>query len=109
MGDADRAWRESEGQDTIEVTDPATNTVWSSVPIGNEDDVNAAVEAAHAAFTTGPWSKTTPTVRAEIGPSTDGKSCHLRLGAFTFPVTPRPLLRNITALHLWIYSVAVRK
>lgn len=62
----DGAWRESLGQDTIEVTDPATNTVWGSVPVGNEDDVNAAVGAAHAAFTTGPWSKTTPTERAEI-------------------------------------------
>lgn len=62
----DGAWRESQGQDTIEVIDPATNTVWGSVPVGNEDDVNAAVEAANAAFTTGPWSKTTPTERAEI-------------------------------------------
>src|SRR5690625_4963175 len=62
----DGAWRESRGQDTFEVTDPATNTVWGSVPVGNEDDVNAAVEAAHAAFTTGPWSKTAPTERAEI-------------------------------------------
>lgn len=62
----DGTWRESQGQDTIEVIDPATNTVWGSVPVGNEDDVNAAVEAAHAAFTTGPWSKTTPSERAEI-------------------------------------------
>src|SRR5699024_3679258 len=62
----DGAWRESQGQDTIEVTDPATNTVWGSVPVGTEEDVNAAVEAAHAAFTTGQWSKTTPTERAEI-------------------------------------------
>lgn len=61
----DGAWRKSHGQDTIEVTDPATNTVWGSVPVGNEDDVNAAVEAAHADFITGPWSKTTPTERAE--------------------------------------------
>src|SRR5699024_6803185 len=28
-------------------------------------DVDAAVEAAHAAFTTGPWADTTPTQRAE--------------------------------------------
>src|SRR5690625_3332334 len=62
----DGAWRESQGQDTIEVIDPATNTVWGSVPVGNEEDVNAAVEAAHAAFTTGPWSKTAPSERAKI-------------------------------------------
>lgn len=35
------------------------------MPVGNEDDVNAAVEAAHVAFTTGPWSETTPTDRTE--------------------------------------------
>src|SRR5699024_5264949 len=62
----DGSWCQSHGQDTIEVIDPATNTAWGSVPVGNKDDVNAAVEAAHAAFTTGPWSKTTPTERAEI-------------------------------------------
>jgi len=61
----DGAWRESRGQDTVQVTDPATNTVWGWVPVGDEDDVNAAVEAAHAAFTTGSWSKTTPSERAE--------------------------------------------
>src|SRR5699024_4218618 len=61
----DGAWQQSQVQDTIEVTDPATNTVWGSVPVGNEDDVNAAVEAAHSAFTTGPWSKITPAERAE--------------------------------------------
>src|SRR5699024_49478 len=62
----DGTWRQSQGRDTIEVIDPATNTVWGSVPVGNEDDVNAAVEAAHTAFTSGPWSKTTPSERAEI-------------------------------------------
>src|SRR5690625_4335217 len=61
----DGAWRESQGQDTIEVIDPATNTVWGSVPVGTRADVNAAVDAAHAAFTTGPWAKTTPSERAE--------------------------------------------
>jgi hypothetical protein len=62
----DGAWRQGLGDEIIEVTDPATNTVWGSVPIGKEDDVTAAVEAAHAAFTTGRWSKTTPSERAEI-------------------------------------------
>ncbi|NWN89484.1 MAG: aldehyde dehydrogenase family protein [Micrococcaceae bacterium] len=61
----DGAWQPSHGQDTIEVTDPATNTVWGSVPVGNQDDVDAAVEAAHTAFTTGPWADTKPTQRAD--------------------------------------------
>lgn len=42
----DGTWRPSQGQDTINATDPATNTVWSSVPVGNQDDVDAAVEFA---------------------------------------------------------------
>lgn len=61
----DGTYQPSRGQDIIEVTDPATNTVRGSVPVGNQDDVDAAVEAAHAAFTTGPWADTTPTQRAE--------------------------------------------
>src|SRR5699024_11982751 len=52
--------------ETIEVMYPATHAPWRSVPLLNKHDVNAAVDAAHAAFTTGPWSKTTPTERAEI-------------------------------------------
>ncbi|MDN6149397.1 MAG: aldehyde dehydrogenase family protein, partial [Yaniella sp.] len=36
------------------------------MPVGNEDDVNAAVDAAHAAYITGPWANTTPTERADI-------------------------------------------
>src|SRR5690625_4766584 len=62
----DGAWCQSHRQDTIQVIDPATNTAWGPVPLGNEDDVNAAGEAAHAACLTGPWSKTTPTERPEI-------------------------------------------
>ena len=30
----DGAWREGQGLDTIEVTDPATNTVWARRPSG---------------------------------------------------------------------------
>jgi len=62
----DGAWQEGQGDEIIEVVDPATNTVWGSVPVGTRADVNAAVEAAHAAFTTGPCSKTTPSERAEL-------------------------------------------
>jgi aldehyde dehydrogenase (NAD+) len=62
----DGAWQEGQGDEIIEVVDPATNTVWGSVPVGTRADVNAAVDAAHAAFTTGPWAKTTPSERADI-------------------------------------------
>src|SRR5690625_7178693 len=43
----DGAWQEGQGDEIIEVVDPATNTVWGSVPVGTRADVNAAVDAAH--------------------------------------------------------------
>lgn len=61
----DGAWVISQGQDLIEVIDPATSKVWGSAPAGNSHDVDHAVEAAHRAFTTGPWAETTAAQRAE--------------------------------------------
>ena len=50
----DGAWREALGDETNEVTDPATNTVWGSVPVGTEDDVKpstfAEIPGASAAY-----------------------------------------------------------
>ena len=42
---------------------PTTGEVWSRVPEVTEADVNRAVDAAHDAFLTGPWSKMKPTER----------------------------------------------
>lgn len=44
---------------------PATGEIWSRIPEATAEDVNRAVEAAHRAFTTGPWASITPTERGK--------------------------------------------
>jgi len=52
---------------------PSTGQVWNSVPEATDADVDRAVEAAHRAFSDGPW--------AEMSPAARGK-CLYRLGDF---------------------------
>lgn len=59
----DGAWVEASDGGVFDSRNPATGVVWSRVPEATEADVNRAVEAAHRAFTEGPWSKMTPTQR----------------------------------------------
>lgn len=47
-------------------TDPYTGEVWSRVPSAAAEDVDAAVRAAHRAFTVGPWAEMTPTQRGRL-------------------------------------------
>src|SRR5258708_3597745 len=56
-------WTPSAGSGGIDVVNPATGAVIDRVPAGHEDDVDAAVRAARAAF--GSWSGTSPAERAE--------------------------------------------
>ncbi len=46
--------------------DPFTGEVWSQVAAGGTTDVNRAVEAAHRAFTQGPWSEMTASQRGML-------------------------------------------
>ena len=46
--------------------DPFTGEVWSQVAAGGTTDVNRAVEAAHRAFTEGPWSEMTASQRGML-------------------------------------------
>ncbi|MEM9138559.1 MAG: aldehyde dehydrogenase [Pseudomonadota bacterium] len=59
----DGAWTGASDGAMFDSVNPATNTVWSRVPEATADDVDRAVRAAHQAFTTGPWSKMTPSER----------------------------------------------
>ena len=43
-------WREASDERRLDVTDPATDAVFASVPDGTAADARAAVDAAHAAF-----------------------------------------------------------
>jgi len=52
--------------ETFPVYDPSTEEVIARVPVANADDVDAAVQAARAAFDSGPWPKTTAQDRGRI-------------------------------------------
>lgn len=54
-------WVKPNGQKTSDVINPATGEVSARVPMGNTDDVDAAVAAAKAAFPS--WSKTSAAER----------------------------------------------
>ena len=61
----DGNWVNASNGAMFESINPANGQVWSKVPEATESDVNEAVSAAHRAFTTGPWSKMTPTERGK--------------------------------------------
>ena len=59
-------WVPAATPDRLEIVDPATEEVWGSAPDAGPDDVDACVRAAHAAFRSGPWPRTTPSQRAAL-------------------------------------------
>ena len=61
----DGEWVLSSDNKTFESSNPTTGERWCTIPEASRTEVNSAVEAAHKAFTDGPWSKMTPTERGE--------------------------------------------
>jgi len=59
----DGKWVDASDGGTFTSLNPSTGEIWCTVPEATEADVDAAVNAARAAFTTGPWSSMTPTER----------------------------------------------
>jgi aldehyde dehydrogenase (NAD+) len=47
-------------------TNPYTGTEWAEVPHCGVEDINAAIEAAHRAFTQGPWAELNATARGKL-------------------------------------------
>src|SRR2546428_11680217 len=52
--------------ETADVLDPATNRPFARVASGSRDDVNAAVEAARAAFDSPDWRGPGPSKRGRV-------------------------------------------
>jgi aldehyde dehydrogenase (NAD+) len=50
----------------FETQNPFTGEVWAKIPRGDHQDVDAAVQAAHAAMTSGPWAEMTATQRGAL-------------------------------------------
>lgn len=69
------------GKDWFETEDPFLGEAWAHVARGNAEDVEAAVTAAHAAFTSGPWPAMTATQRGallhELGDAIAAKAADL--------------------------------
>ena len=59
----DGAWAAPHSSDTIEVIDSTTEEVMGTVPLGSAEDVDAAVQAARAAFAE--WSQVSASERAK--------------------------------------------
>ena len=53
----DGEWCEAVGGERLDVVDPSTNEFIATVPRGDEQDVDRAVQAARRAFDGGAWSK----------------------------------------------------
>ncbi len=60
------AWTDGQGGGTMAVENPATGAHLADVVNGSRADVDAAVQAAKAAFYDGRWSKKTPAERARV-------------------------------------------
>ena len=56
----------TKGSAQFESLDPATGAAWALMPEAREADVNAAVEAAHAAFLAPEWANMTATARGKL-------------------------------------------
>lgn len=59
-------WVSAESGETFESEDPYTGEPWALIPLCGEADVNKAVEAAYAAWDSGPWSETTASARGRM-------------------------------------------
>ena len=62
----DGHWVDSASGDTFETENPYTGKPWALIPRCTAEDVDRAVRAAHAAFTTGPWPKLTASQRGAL-------------------------------------------
>jgi phenylacetaldehyde dehydrogenase len=59
-------WVDAASRKTFKTYNPATGEVLSNIAEGDKEDINRAVQAARAAFETGPWSKISPSERGRM-------------------------------------------
>ncbi len=62
----DGQWVDAEGGDSFTSFNPATGEEWARIPAATAADVDRAVNAAHRAFTSGPWLTMLPTERGAL-------------------------------------------
>lgn len=59
-------WQAPQSGEWFETSEPFSGKVWAQIPRGTQADADRAVEAAHVAFTSGPWPQFTATQRAAL-------------------------------------------
>ena len=59
----DGQWAQASDEGTFETINPADGQVWAQVPEATVEDVNRAVQAAHKAYSEGPWGQMSATER----------------------------------------------
>lgn len=59
-------WTDPSSGQWLDSTDPYSGEAWCQVPRGTAADVDAAVEAAHRAFTSGPWPRMSAAQRGAV-------------------------------------------
>src|SRR5262245_35257014 len=62
----DGAFVDPRDADWIDSSDPVSGEVWARIPRGRATDADRAVEAAHRAFTRGPWPALSPSRRGAL-------------------------------------------
>ncbi|WP_429818034.1 aldehyde dehydrogenase [Ensifer sp. B1-9] len=62
----DGKWEDSTTGETFASHNPFIGKPWALIPKGNRDDAERAVEAAHRAFTSGPWPRLTASDRGHL-------------------------------------------
>ncbi|MBO68318.1 MAG: carnitine dehydratase [Acidiferrobacteraceae bacterium] len=59
-------WSPAGSGKTFDSFNPATGNSWATIPAADENDVDRAVQAAHQAYTDGPWSRMSATDRGKL-------------------------------------------
>jgi hypothetical protein len=59
-------WVDAASGETFDVTNPATEEVFATVPKGDREDARSAIEAARLAYDSGEWSGMDPEERKRI-------------------------------------------
>ncbi|WP_406053426.1 aldehyde dehydrogenase [Streptomyces sp. NBC_01077] len=60
------SWTDAADGRRFDSINPFDGSHWADVPLAGEDDVDAAIRAARAAFDSGPWPTTPPSRRAAL-------------------------------------------
>ncbi|WP_239460098.1 aldehyde dehydrogenase [Nocardioides daejeonensis] len=59
-------WQDPQGDEVVEVRNPATGQRVGSAALASADDIDAAVAAARSSFDSGVWSRATPEERSAV-------------------------------------------